>query len=497
MLKGKINILCQLRWWKKIKIVCFNNRFVMMIVFCCFSVGLLPQPVYAKVPELKWNVQHRKSEWNYELNSQVPLSYHVMALDHPKRLVLDLNTRGTLDAHPVLSLTSPVRAIRHARKSRERLRVVFDLNAQIDLKKIVVMVPAHRNNKLVKKLTVRIPITVTPHLISSSPRVGHKKRHHPAALSVRPLLVKAKVMPKKNIKQKIDVVPARKLVVVIDPGHGGIDPGATGKDNTHEKNIVLSISEKLIKEVNKVPGFKAVLTRRGDYYLKLRQRLDIARHDHADMFVAVHADAFNDVNAHGVSVFALSTRGATSEAAHWLAANENKSESLGGVKLDNKSHALQSILIDLSQKATIATSIRVGEDIIKKIKPYSYLHQNHVEQAAFVVLKSPDIPSLLIEVGFLSNVKEELRLKNLKHQQLVAKAISSGIIEYFKKNAPRHTLLAQWKRNGYMTYSVRPGDTLKNIAAQFQVAEKKIRFMNDASKGNLVVGATLKIPRVG
>ena len=172
----------------------------------------------------------------------------------------------------------------------------------------------------------------------------------------------------------------------------GKDPGATGPGGTHEKNIVLSISKKLQADINQQPGFHAVLTRTGDYYLTLRQRLHIARDDHADMFIAIHADIWKNKTARGVSVFALSQRGATSEAARWLAGRENASELMGGVQLQDNSHMLKSVLINLSQSATIRASLQVGQYIIDDIKPIAHLHHGHVEQAAFVVLKSPDYP---------------------------------------------------------------------------------------------------------
>lgn len=239
----------------------------------------------------------------------------------------------------------------------------------------------------------------------------------------------------------------RNVIVVIDPGHGGKDPGAIGLHGAKEKNIVLAISLKLEKIINQMPGFRAYVTRSTDTFLTLRDRLRVAREDHADMFIAIHADKYRNVTASGVSVFALSQRGATSEAARWLAHRENASELMGGVKLDDQSHLLKSVLINLSQSATIRSSLLIGKDIMWSLAPIARLHYHKVEQAAFVVLKSPDIPSLLVETGFLSNPLEEKKLTSSNYQQMLAQSIAKGLQKYFVYNPPRDTWLAYWKDN--------------------------------------------------
>ena len=227
---------------------------------------------------------------------------------------------------------------------------------------------------------------------------------------------------------------SRDVIIVIDPGHGGHDPGhgghdpgATGPGGIYEKDIVLKISNDLKKDINQQSGFKAYLTRNGDYYLTLRQRLALARQYKADMFIAIHADSYKGHEAHGASVFALSSRGATSEAARWLAKKENKSEFMGGVNLTDKNNLLKSVLINLSQTATIHASLLIGEQIIHALNSTSSLHHRCVEQAAFVVLKSPDIASLLVETGFISNSYEEHRLLNRIYQQRIASSLMQGI----------------------------------------------------------------------
>lgn len=225
----------------------------------------------------------------------------------------------------------------------------------------------------------------------------------------------------------------RPIVIVIDPGHGGKDPGAVGIHKTKEKNVVLAIAKDLQQELNKQPNTKAILTRNSDYFIPLRTRLKIARNYHADMFISIHADAYMNTYAQGASIYALSLRGATSEAARFLAKKENESE-LGHV-IANKNPVLQSVLVDLTQTASISASLDMGYTIIPEFAKFTKLHHNVVEQAAFVVLKEPDIPSLLIETGFISNTEEEKKLATTPYQEKIAHALSNGIEDYFDKHS--------------------------------------------------------------
>ena len=233
------------------------------------------------------------------------------------------------------------------------------------------------------------------------------------------------------------------LVIVLDPGHGGKDSGAKGKRGLQEKNVVLAIALLLQAELQTLPGVKVYLTRSTDIFIPLRERLKIARDDKADLFIALHADAFRHVSAHGASIFALSQKGATSEGAKWLAEKENESETLGGADLSDKDPMLKSVLIDMSQTATINSSLLLGENILTQLQPVTALHSHKIEQAAFVVLKSPDIPSILIENGFISNPKEERALGSSPYQALLAKQIKIGIVDYFVHNAPVDSVFYQ------------------------------------------------------
>jgi len=225
--------------------------------------------------------------------------------------------------------------------------------------------------------------------------------------------------------------------VVLDPGHGGKDPGAIGPLHHAEKNLVLSLARYLKQIIDRQPGMRAVLTRTGDYYLGLRQRMHIARKYHADVFISIHADAFMNPHSTGASVFALSERGATSEAARWLAEQENYSE-LGGINLAAMhDKILRTVLIDLSQTVTIAASLKMARKVLQHLNTVTKLHTRRIEQAQFAVLKSPDIPSILIETGFITNPQEEKHLLQSHYQIKLAQAIVAGLKQYFRENPPR------------------------------------------------------------
>lgn len=242
------------------------------------------------------------------------------------------------------------------------------------------------------------------------------------------------------------VVPLRDVVVAIDAGHGGEDPGALGKRGTHEKDITLAIARKLAAIINKEHGMKAVLTRDGDYYVSLRGRINKAREHKADLFVSIHADAFLRPEARGSSVFTLSERGASSEAARWLAERENAADLVGGVSLNDKDGLLASVLLDLSQTATIEASHDVASSVLSELDGVGDLHKSDVQQAGFMVLKSPDVPSILIETAFISNPREEQKLRDARHQEKLAQAVMKGVREYFTRKAPPGTVLAEEAR---------------------------------------------------
>jgi N-acetylmuramoyl-L-alanine amidase len=239
----------------------------------------------------------------------------------------------------------------------------------------------------------------------------------------------------------------RDIVVAVDAGHGGQDPGAIGRNGTMEKNVVLAIARALANRINQEPGMRAYLVRDDDYFVVLRDRMLRARNAKADIFVSVHADAIRDRKIAGASVYVISERGATSEAARWLAERENAADLMGGVKLDDKDKSLASVLLDLSQTANISASMTAAERVLESLDRSVNVRKTKVQQAPLVVLKSPDIPSMLVETAYISNPGEEARLKSIKHQKKLADAIFSGIRGYFEGNPPPGTRFAQLRRS--------------------------------------------------
>ena len=282
--------------------------------------------------------------------------------------------------------------------------------------------------------------------------------------------------------------------MATDAGHGGEDPGASGPGKLREKTVVLQIARRLEQQLSGVPGFKPVLIRSGDYYVSLKSRRSKARELQADLLVSIHADAFRQTSAYGASVYALSTRGATSTAAKYLAENENAADLVGGVEVAEMDPVLASVLTDLSMTGTLDTSLNLGALILEQIGGVARLHKKQVEQAGFAVLKSPDVPSLLIETGFISNPTESERLSTPAYQDKMARAIRRGIQSWFARQPPPGTLLAWQREQGGREVTVAPGDTLSEIAQQHRVSVASIKTTNGLNRDVIFVGQTLLIP---
>lgn len=252
----------------------------------------------------------------------------------------------------------------------------------------------------------------------------------------------------------------RKVVVAVDAGHGGQDPGAHGPGGTLEKNVTLAVARELAAQINKQPGMKAVLTRDTDFFIPLKQRYEIARRNNADLFVSIHADAFINGDAKGSSVWVLSPRGKTSEAARWLADRENRADLIGGVSLDDKDDSLAAVLLDLQQGYAMQASEAVATNVLKALGGLGPTHRGYVERANFVVLRSPDVPSILVETAFISNPDEERRLRDPSHQSRLAEAVMGGVRGYFESTPPPGTWFAAQaaRRNGTMVASSTKGD---------------------------------------
>jgi N-acetylmuramoyl-L-alanine amidase len=332
--------------------------------------------------------------------------FKVFTLANPDRVVIDLPGTRIKGQMPSPGSTGQfIRRIRVGYPDQKTMRLVFDV--KIPVRYFIQLL------KPVDKYKYRLVVDYYhQHSVVDSDRVE------------RPKLPTSPQRPRKRTGE---------LLVLIDPGHGGEDPGALGK-RAREKDVVLEISKKLKSKIDKQPGLRAELTRKGDYYIGLRKRTRIARELEADFFISIHADAFKNKNAKGASVYALSQRGASSETARWLANKENSSDLVGGVSLADKDNLLAEVLLDLSMTNTVNESISFGRAVLGEIKKIGKVHSPRVEQAGFAVLKSPDIPSILVETAYITNPAEEKLLQSSKHQNRIANAIVSGINRYLDQN---------------------------------------------------------------
>ncbi|MND28712.1 N-acetylmuramoyl-L-alanine amidase AmiC precursor [compost metagenome] len=422
-----------------------------------------------------------------------PVQHSVFTLSAPDRLVIDIN--GATLAAPLNVATSntPISSVRSAQRTPTDLRVVVDLKKSVTPKSFTLAPNAQYGNRLVVDLYDQEADAIA----ASAPPPAPAPVPTPAttpAVPVTPAQPAIKLPPVPSGK--------RDIVVAIDAGHGGEDPGASGSRGQHEKDIVLQIAKELQRQINSEKGFRAELTRTGDYFIPLRKRTEIARKKGADLFISIHADAAPSRAAFGASVFALSDRGATSETARWLADTENRSDLIGGagnVSLDDKDRMLAGVLLDLSMTATLSSSLNVGQKVLGNMGRITSLHKQRVEQAGFMVLKSPDIPSILVETGFISNNNEAAKLATASHQQALARSIHTGVRQYFQQNPPPGTYIA-WLRDtgkiaaGPREHTVRPGETLAMLAVRYQVSVTSLRSTNSLKTDELKVGQRLDIP---
>ncbi len=391
-----------------------------------------------------------------------PARHKTFRMRNPERVVIDI-----MDARATRGLSlqgggrSLVKRLRYARQRDHRLRLVLDLARPVKVSSFLLSAGKGGADRLVLDLSVA---AAKP---AARPVAGVTRKHKPRRQAAsRP----------------------RDIIIAIDAGHGGEDPGAHGRQGTREKDVVLAIARKLRDRVNRERGMRAFMTRAGDYYLSLRKRISLARAKRADLFISIHADAFRDKRVKGASVYVLSQRGASSEAARWLAERENAADLVGGVSLEDRDDVLKSVLLDLSQTATLEASIDVADRVLDGFKRIGEVHKPSVQHAGFVVLKSPDIPSILVETAFISNPGEERKLRDRRHQSAVADTIMGGIRAYFRYHAPPGTLLAQRK------HRIERGETLSDIASQYQVSIDRLKSANKLKRDTLYVGETLIIP---
>ncbi|NND65741.1 MAG: AMIN domain-containing protein, partial [Gammaproteobacteria bacterium] len=398
--------------------------FVGAVVFGLWVVSALT--AFARAAELS-AVQLHQTQNHIEVALQLdePVAHHIFQLLDPHRVVIDMpQTVASKIQWP--AGIGPIERIRGGQREGDTTRVVLDLKQDLNV----------NSRWMLDQLVISLPHDSS----TSNKSMAYESSPATTVASVASL-----------------ASSERSVVIAVDAGHGGRDPGAVGKRQTREKDVVLAIAKRLANKINDTPGMKAVLTRSGDQTLRLRDRIDFAREQKADLFISIHADAFHRKAAKGASVYVLSSNGASSEAAHWLAEQENAADLVTGLSLRDKDETLASVLLDLSQSATIDASVNVAERVLDAMADTSQLHKHQVQHAGFMVLKSPDIPSLLIETAFISNPDEERKLKDSEHQQRLANAIFVGVQDYFIDRPPPGTYFAKLKK--IEKYTVSNGDT--------------------------------------
>jgi len=361
------------------------------------------------------------------LESAAPIAHQMLVIKNPSRLVLDLeDVEMTSEIEQLPRLVHPddpyIQSIRVGRFKPGVLRLVLDLKTEVNPQLFALQPFGDYGHRVVLDLYSLTPPDPLMALLESERAARDAGDKSP--ITTEP------VRPGSSMGKR------RPVIVAIDPGHGGEDPGAIGRRGTFEKDVTLAIARRLKMLIDAEPGMRAMLTRDDDYYVALNARVQKARRVQADLFISLHADAFTTPAARGASVFALSDRGASSAAARWLAQRENEADLIGGVNLDSREPMLARTMLDLSQTAQINDSLRVGRSVLDGIGAINPLHRGVVEQAGFAVLKAPDIPSILVETAFISNPEEELKLKSDLHQQRLAESILGGVKRYFAQNPP-------------------------------------------------------------
>jgi N-acetylmuramoyl-L-alanine amidase len=363
------------------------------------------------------------------LDLSAPASYSMFSLDGPDRVVIDLDqASGNIAALRLPAGTGSVGAVRIGKRDGGGLRVVLDVSARVQPKSFL----TPPNETYGHRLVIDLALEQTPRPVKAT-----------------------------NVDGQRDVV------VAIDAGHGGEDPGAIGKAGTREKVVALAVAKKLAARINAEPGMRAVLTRTGDYFVPFSERIKRARTANADLFVSIHADAFVNREVRGSSVYVLSTRRASNEAARMLADRENAADLIGGVSLHDKSDVLASVLFDLSQNAAISASREAAARVLVELDHVGQLKKTDVQHASLMVLTSPDVPSMLVETAYISNPEEERRLRDPAHQGKLAGAIHAGLRRYFYDNPPpgsRVATLAALERGQALRHVAPPDEAMRDVS---------------------------------
>ena len=388
-----------------------------------------------------------------------PVEHRVFTLSDPERLVIDLPATAVA---ATLTLPEPkgvVAAVRTGDRTTGELRVVLELTRAAKAKTF---------------------------LLAPNEQYGHRLVVDLLQPEAAPVIHRTAAIPERG----------RDVVIAVDAGHGGDDPGASGRGGTREKDVVLAIARRVAQEVDAQRGMRAVLVRNGDYFVPLRKRMEIAHNAQADFFISIHADSYRDSSATGATIYVLSEKGANDEASR-LAQRENASDLIGGVSLADTDQMLARVLLDLSQNAALSASTAAGQRLIKRMSSVTPMRRVQVQQAPFLVLKSPDIPSVLVETAYISNPREEASLRSPQYQAAFAQAVREGIVDYFTANPPQGTYFAARTPEDPepTVHHVIRGETLSEIAERYRVTTASLRRTNSLKTDSVRVGQMLTIPQ--
>jgi N-acetylmuramoyl-L-alanine amidase len=406
----------------------------------------------------------------FDLNESI--DHRVFTLEDPNRVVVDLISSEMKENFDNIDLSdTPIVSMRSSTRNEHDIRVVLDMRGKVEPRSFVLGKNEQYGDRLV---------------IDLYDNNAAQEPHPVISASVNDL-----------------VSNKRDIVIALSAGHGGEDPGAIGIKRLQEKRVTLAIASEIERRINNTPGYRAVMIRDGDYFVGLRSRIEVAHENNADLYLAIHADAAENSSATGSTIYALSQRGATSEQARRLAEKENSTDLIGGVgsiSLTDKDEVLASVLLDLSMTATVASSLEIGDSLIASLGRVTRMRRTNVEQAAFVELKSADIPSLLIESGYITNPADAKNLDSDEWRERFAGAVVDGVTSWFYERPPRGTLVAWQKENGDEpqassgTYVVKRGDTLSELAERFGVSMAELKQVNGMKTTTVQLGQTLKIP---
>ncbi len=454
------------------------KAFYLALLWICAFGGSIQPAMAAKVLGVR---SYRAPDYTrlvFDLDA--PLQYQLENRFDPHRLVISLKQATLVGKLDKLSLTgTPITAINSKKAGEHDLQLELALNGQVEPRSFTLAKNEQYSDRLVIDL---YDVVLKPN--------GTADTDYIDSITA--------------ITNSIDKGGKRDIVVAVSAGHGGDDPGAIGFKRLQEKQVTMAISREVAALIDKQPGYSAVLVRDGDYYIGLRQHMKIAHDHHADLFIEIHADAADNKSARGATVYALSTRGATNEQARRLADKENSADLIGGVgsgSYDSNDPVLASVLLDLSMNASVGTSLEIGHTLTKSLDPVARLHSRNVEQAAFVVLKSADIPSLLVESGYITNPEDAQNLDSPAWRKQFAGALVDGITHWFGNSPPHGTLIA-WQKDHdkapakpvFKQHKIAHGETLSDIASTYSVSLEVIRTANQLKSDNIKTGQVLKIP---